>query len=132
MSVDVSGMQDQVREFARERAERAAERFVEVAKSLAPRRTGAGADSIAVESVMESSSGFTARIVVGEVYMAYQNFGTGIYGPKGTRIVAVNGDFLYFDSAIMGLIRKYSVAGTEPTHFWERTVDQWSSILEAT
>lgn len=128
--VDVSGLQDRVRQFARERTERMAKRFVEVAQGYAPRASGTGADSIEVESVDESSFGVTARIVVGEQYMAYQNFGTGVYGPRGVPITPQNGTFLVFPAKIGGgLVFARSVRGTEPTHFWERAVDQWGRIV---
>jgi len=120
-----------VEAHALQRAQDLGDAFVETAQSYAPRRTGAGADSIAVEDVHATSSGVRVVIKVGEEYMAFQNFGTGIYGPRGTPIVPHKaGGVLVFDSLIGGgLVFARSVRGTEPTHFWERTVDAWPQIV---
>jgi hypothetical protein len=108
-----------------------ADEFVNTARGFAPRRTGELADSIEVDSVSRGTGGVTARIVVGAPYATFQNFGTGIYGPSGTLIEPkrANG-VLVFDSLIMGgLVFVRWVRGTEPTHFWERTLDQWGDIV---
>jgi hypothetical protein len=130
MAVDVSGVTRLVREHGRTIAESIGSTFVNKAQGLAPRRTGAGADSIAVEAVDDNGDVYVVRIVVGEVYMKYQNEGTGIYGPEGTPIVPRNARVLVFDSAIMGgLVFAPSVKGTEPTHWWDRTIDAWPEIV---
>lgn len=128
MGVDTSGLQRLLRERGRDIATRLGAEFVNTAQGFAPRRTGAGADSIEVQSVDENGDAFVIRIVVGEVYMRYQNEGTGIYGPEGTPIVPTNGKVLVFDG-IGGTVFTPSVRGTEPTHWWDRTVDAWPSIV---
>jgi hypothetical protein len=128
---DTSGLADRVREFARARAEAIGETFVETARGFAPRRTGAGADSIQVESITEQSNGYTIHVTVAEIYMRYQNDGTGLYGPNGTPITPKNGKFLVFPALIGGgMVFARSVRGTEPTHFWERTVEAWPRIVQ--
>lgn len=129
-TVDVSGLQAGVRSYARDRAAALGERFVEVARGFAPRRTGEGADSIEAGDVSESSSGFSLRITVGAIWMRYQNEGTGIYGPDGAPITPTSGNVLVFDwPAAGGLVFARSVRGTEPTHWWERALEQWPSIV---
>ena len=128
--VDTSRIKRAVQEYALQRAETLADRFVEVARGYAPRRTSRGADSIEVASVAPSSSGVRIQITVGEQYMRFQNEGTGVYGPAGRPITPKNGNVLVFDSLIGGgLVFARSVRGTEPTHFWDRAVDQWPRIV---
>lgn len=129
MAVNTAGLERALRDRGRELAERIGKSFVNTAQGLAPRKTGAGADSIEVVSVDEAATGFTARIEVGEIYMRYQNEGTGIYGPDGTPIVPVSAKVLVFDSPILGLTFAPSVRGTEPTHWWDRTLDAWPRIV---
>ena len=66
-------------------------------------------------------------------YASFQNYGTGIYGPEGTPIVPRRpGGVLVFDwPAAGGIVFARSVRGTEPTHYWERTLDEWPEILKA-
>jgi len=124
-------LEDAIGQYAFDKMAAIADEFVNTARSLAPRRTGELADSIEVDQVNRGSGGVTARIVVGAPYATYQNYGTGIYGPTGTPIRPRKpGGFLVFDSFIMGgIVFVHEVRGTEPTHFWERTLDQWSSIV---
>jgi hypothetical protein len=129
MTVDVGGLPERVRQYALDRALTLGQAFVNAAQNNAPRRTGAGADSIAVDSVEETSAGIAVRVVVGEVYMTYQNEGTGIYGPLGVPIRPVAAKVLVFDSAVLGLVFATSVRGTEPTHWFDRTIDQWPAIV---
>ena len=128
MAVDVSGIERLVRERGRAIAEVIGAEFVNTGQGFAPRRTGAGADSIAVDGIDENGDQFVIRIVVGEVYMRYQNEGTGIYGPEGSPIVPTNGKVLVFDG-IGGTVFTPSVRGTEPTHWWDRTVAEWPRIV---
>lgn len=133
MAVNTDGLRRLVQSRGRDIADAIGASFVAKAQGLAPRRTGAGADSIVVDGVDEYGEGFRIRIVVGEVYMRYQNEGTGIYGPEGTPIVPRSAKVLVFDSPVLGLTFAPSVRGTEPTHWWDRTVDAWPEIVrEAT
>jgi hypothetical protein len=130
MTVDVSALTQSVRDHGRDVAKRLAASFVETAQGFAPRQSGAGADSIEAQEVEEGGSGYTVSVTVGEEYMRYQNEGTGIYGPLGTPIVPTHGRFLRFDSKVGGgIVFARSVRGTEPTHWWERTMMAWPSIV---
>lgn len=130
MTVDVSGLQASVRDYGQARVVELADEFVNAAKSFAPRRTGAGADSIEVTSIDATGDEYVAHVEVGEEYMAFQNTGTGIYGPRGVPITPQNGTFLVFPALIGGgMVFARQVRGTEPTHFWERAIDNWPRIV---
>lgn len=130
MATDTTGLMNGLRDFARQRASDIADEFINQARSFAPRRTGAGADSITVDSIDESGSTFRMHITVGEIYMRYQNDGTGLYGPNHIWIMPYNARALVFEG-IGGLVFATRVRGTEPTHWWERTLDQWPNIVRS-
>lgn len=130
MPTNTAGLERAVRNLGREKAERLGEAFVDKGRTLAPRRTGAGADSIEAGDVQERGDTFVVEVTVGEAYMKYQNEGTGIYGPEGAPIRPTSGKVLVFDSAILGgLVFTPSVRGTEPTHWWDRTLQAWPEIV---
>lgn len=130
-SVDVTRVRQAVQDFAVERATAIGEAFVETVKGYAPRRTGTLADSVEMSDVQVHSAGVRITITVASPYGRFQNDGTGIYGPSGQPITPKRvGGVLVFDSAIGGgIVFARSVRGTEPTHFWERAVDQWPRIV---
>lgn len=109
-----------------------AEEFVDTARGFSSRRTGALADSIEAEDVRRQRDRVTCRVFVGEEYGIYQDQGTGIYGPTGERITAASGGVLVFDwPSAGGTVFARSVAGSEPTRFWTRTVERWDAIVRA-
>jgi hypothetical protein len=131
-TVDIAKMEALVREHAAAKAVEAAEAFVAVVRSLAPRRSGDLAASVEADRIYDTPSGTTAVIVVSSPYARFQNEGTGIYGPEGTPIVPKNGQFLVFPKKIGGgLVFTREVRGTEPTHFWERSIERWPDILRS-
>lgn len=129
-TVNAAALERKVRDYAEAQTVKAAEAFVTLCRSNMPRRTGAMAESVQVDSIYESRSGYTARIVVDSPYARFQNEGTGIYGPDGAPITPKSGNVLVFDG-IGGMVFARSVRGTEPTHFWERTIERWPDILGA-
>lgn len=129
--VDVERIKRLVLDSALRRAEALGEAFVQQARAYAPRRTGAGADSIEVATIDATPNGVRIRIAVGEQYMKWQNEGTGIYGPSGQPITPhKQGGVLVFDG-VGGIVFARQVRGTEPTHFWERTIDAWPQIVSS-
>lgn len=134
MSIDVESLKQQVRDYALARAERLGDAFIEQLRGNMPRRTGDLAESAEVESITPKDDGVTVKIVVRSPYGRFQNDGTGIYGPDGTPITPRRaGGVLVFDwPAAGGVVFARQVRGTEPTHFWERTLDQWPTIIGAT
>jgi len=130
MPTNVAGLLRAVERHAIERFERVGDEFVRTAQDLAPRRTGAGADSIEASEANQSGSSVTIRVTVGEEYMKYQNEGTGVYGPTGTPIRASGGGVLAFDwPAAGGMVFVHYVRGSEATHWWDRTLQAWPQIL---
>lgn len=128
--VNIDGLERAVRDFALRKAEQLGDAFVDLVQSNMPRRTNVLADSVVAESPVESSSGFTVRAYVGADYARYVNDGTGIYGPEGTPIRPVTARVLAFDwPAAGGLVFAHSVRGSEPTHFWERSLDAWPRVV---
>jgi HK97 gp10 family phage protein len=132
--INVEGLKDQVRSYALARAERLGDAFIDQLRSNMPRRTGELAASAEVDDISEQSDGVKVKVVVRSHYAAFQNYGTGIYGPEGTPITPRRaGGVLVFDwPAAGGVVFARSVRGTEPTHFWERTLDQWPTIIRET
>lgn len=129
---DVTGLERAVKEHARLRAVALGEGFVDIARSLAPRRTGELAESIEAGDPVETSTGWSLRVTVAAEYGRFQEEGTGIYGPDGTPIYPTDAKVLVFDwVAAGGIVFAAHVKGTEPTHFWQRTLDRWPDIVAA-
>lgn len=89
------------------------------------RRTGALADSIVVDDWQDQGTRYTTTISAGRglpnpAVAAYQEFGTGEFGPNGTRIYPHKpGGVLVFDwPAAGGVVFARSVAGSPGTHFF--------------
>lgn len=121
-------LEDALRALCLDLGERLGDAFVEKAQGFSPRRTGALADSIVADGASDNGSSVTNHVSVGEEYGIYQEEGTGVYGPRGQRIQG--SPLLAFDwPAAGGVVIVHSVAGTSPTHFWQRTIDQWPSIV---
>lgn len=57
-------------------------------------------------------------------YAKYQEFGTGVYGPKGSPIVPKRAKFLAWQSKGGQWIRARSVAGVKPRHFLQGGLDE--------
>lgn len=131
--VDVSQLEAAVRDYSEEKARQLGEQFVEVLRDHMPRRSGALAASAEVESVEVTARGASARIVVGAEYAVWVNEGTGIYGPDGVPIEPRRpGGVLVFDwPAAGGIVFTRRVSGSEPTHYWERTLEAWPAIVGA-
>ena len=117
---------DAIRDLAAQRVmPTLAEGLADRARGYTSRRTGALHDSITAET-----DGLRARVQVGAEYGRYQNEGTGIYGPNGQRIRPRRARALVFDwPAVGGIVFAASVAGSEPTRFWTKAVEEWPDIV---
>lgn len=112
-------------------AVRCGQQFVRTARGRAPRRTGALADSIRAEPPVVQPTRVSLTVTCDSPYGAYQDQGTGIYGPEGRPITPKRtGGVLVFDwPAAGGVVFARRVSGSEPTRFWERTVKDWPVIV---
>lgn len=89
------------------------------------RRTDALADSIMVDDWQDQGTRYTSTISAGRglpnpAVAEYQEFGTGLFGPNGSRIYPHKpGGVLVFDwPAAGGIVFARSVAGSPGTHFF--------------
>jgi hypothetical protein len=92
------------------------------ARRYAPVDTGRLRASIEVKQVIYR--GQVAVLVGTNVnYAMFQHDGTGIYGPRATPIVPINGQFLRFrPKGSSGYVFARSVRGTPPTFFLRRAL----------
>jgi hypothetical protein len=129
VSVNFESVRQLITEHCIERGTALGEAFKERAQSNASRRTGEMAESVESDPVIVTATSVQGHIECGAEYGIYQDEGTGIYGPRGERIVPVNAQALRFDSPVLGIVFAKSVRGSEPTRWWTRTVMEWPSIV---
>jgi len=137
-SVTADSLFDAVERHAVEKLRRCAELLVEQVEIHAPKRTRELVDSIEVSepTVYPDRVVMTVKITAtsddGAPYPTFQNEGTGIFGPEGRPITPKTpGGVLVFDwPAAGGIVFARSVRGTEPTRFWDKSIEQWPLIVE--
>lgn len=131
MPVDRASLERVIGAFAQDRADALGVAFVERARGYCSRRTGALAESITAEPARVEGGSASVHVYVGAEYGAYQDRGTGIYGPTGQRITPTNPDgVLAFDwPAAGGLVFFKSVAGSPGTAFFTRTVEEFDAVV---
>lgn len=138
MSVDLTQIEAAIREFALGKSLSIRDRFVETLRQHMPRRTGGLAESVEAGEPEERGGGWSTRVDVTAEYARYVNDGTGRYGPQGHDLEAdeltapmKNGQhrFVFDWPAAGGIVFAKTVKGTEPTHFWERTIERWDEIV---
>lgn len=130
MGADASAVERLLRQRARDWTDRLADGVVRGAQQRTSRRTGALHDSIAATPAADSGDTFVAHVRVGADYGKFQDEGTGVYAPGGTRIQG--NPLLAFDwPAAGGLVIVHSVAGSPGTHFWSETMGDWPNIVRA-
>lgn len=130
MTTSIDGLLQQVRVYAEAKARELADAFVEQARVFAPYRTGDLSKSIEAGEPIPTGNGWQVVITVGEEHGRYQEEGTGIYGPQGVPITPRPGGVLVFDwPAAGGMVFARSVRGTEPTHWWTRSLQAWPQVV---
>jgi hypothetical protein len=130
--VDVSRAEEGVNEAALLAFGRVRQAWVDRLQSRCSRRTGAlsaECDTGTTDPVQAGTGvEFTSSIDLG--YARYQDEGTGVFGPEGTRITPVSSSVLVFDwPAAGGVVFARSVAGAPGTHFWTLAVGEWPDIV---
>lgn len=114
-------------------AQRAADQTVIATQAAASRRTGALAAGISHDQPVYAEPRVLVTITSAAPYSQYQDEGTGIYGPAGTRIFPRTAKVLRFDwAAAGGIVFARSVAGAPGTHFWSEPMPaRWADSVLA-
>lgn len=135
-TVTADGLLDVLERYAVAKLERCGDLFAEEVERNAPKRTRTLVDSIEKSTVtvypteVRMTVKVTATSDEGAPYPAFQNEGTGIFGPDGVPIRPVRARVLRFDwPAAGGIVFAKSVRGTEPTRFWDKAVNAWPDIV---
>lgn len=136
-TINADGLLRELERYAVRKLERCGELFVEQVEIHAPKRTRALVESIESSQVTVYTDrvAMTVRVTAtsdeGAPYPTFQNEGTGIFGPDGVPIRPKrDGGVLVFDwPAAGGIVFARSVRGTEPTRFWDKSIDKWPDIL---
>jgi hypothetical protein len=135
-TINADGLLRLVEEHAVKQLQRCADLFVDEVETNAPKRTRKLVESIeqSQPTVFADEVRMTVRVTAtsddGAPYPAFQNEGTGIFGPDGVPIRPTRGNVLVFDwPAAGGIVFARSVRGTEPTRFWDKAVDKWPDIV---
>ena len=107
------------------------EEFVDTAKGHASRRSGALAEGVQKDPVDIINNEMVVTVHSYAKHSSWQNEGTGIYGPMGTRIFPTRAKALRFDwPAAGGVVFFQSVAGQEGNRWWDRTIEEFDEIIE--
>jgi len=94
-------------------------RMVDDTRQACPRQTGQLADSIGADPWQAQGDRYTSMIRATAPYAAFQEFGTGVFGPTGQRIVPLTAKALVFEwPKAGGLVAFRSVAGSPATRFF--------------
>lgn len=128
---DLSALRDRIRERGLLAAGLAGLLFVERLQAAAPVDTGELRDSITLRAEPSYTGDVaTVDVDVGAPHGRYQNDGTGIYGPKGSRIEG--NPLLAFEWKGVKVI-VHSVAGSPATHWWDNTAtaETWRECVAA-
>lgn len=135
--VRADGLLRGLEQYAARKLERCGDLFADEVEIHAPKRTRQLVESIEKSQVtvypdrVTMTVRVTAKSDEGAPYPTFQNEGTGIFGPDGVPIrPRRQGGVLVFDwPAAGGVVFARSVRGTEPTRFWDKSIDKWPDIL---
>ena len=127
ISVDTSKVHmDKMPQFKEELLEQTSQKGKQILQNKTPRDTGAAASSY---RVVKSKNQHTIKN--DKKYLGWVNDGTGVYGPRHTRITPVNSRFLHFTWKGREWFLK-SVRGQKGQRFVERSMPEIvESIPEA-
>lgn len=127
---DLSSLRARFIERAEAIHREAVETILSATREAAPSKDGTLRASIVERSHTVEASRVASVIGTDIPYAVYQDTGTGIYGPRGSRIYPVNARALRFE--IDGVvIFAASVAGAPRTGFWSDNVTQqgWTDAV---
>lgn len=118
-------MEAQLRQQCRDGLPLITQSMVDSTRAACSRRTGALAESVQADDWIDEGDRFTTTISAGRGLenpdvARFQDEGTGLFGPEGTRILPTTAKVLMFDwPAAGGVVFAKSVAGSPGTHFFE-------------
>lgn len=129
VTVDASGLEEKVRGFYGDIADRAVDDMFAEMRAEAPRDTGQMTENL--ESVPDDDGDqIVRRLHAPEQYSSFQEEGTGVYGPEGTPIVPTTAKVLVFFWKKTGKVEfRTSVLGSPATHWWSKVIDRWAEFL---
>jgi len=119
--VDMTQVEEAIREKAREWTKAAGDEFVTLAKDRAPRKTGDLIESIEAGDVEESGDSYSVTVECGAEYGLFQDEGTG--GSEGNPLL------VWEDGGELIFARRTS--GVPATRFWSDTVEQGPDIWQS-
>jgi hypothetical protein len=127
----IDQLRDRVAERALDIVERAADLAVAETQDAASRRTGELADGISHTPPVLVGALVMCEIRSAVSYSRAQDEGTGIYGPRATRIFPTTAKALRFDwPAAGGVVFAKSVAGAPGRHFFHEPMPaRWRGAL---
>ncbi len=140
------GLRRAVRARAEQRFTSAVAAMVEAVRADAPRDSGTLESSIGEAGRSAAGARLSTLLVAPVEYASWQDEGTGIYGPKGTPIVAKGGGVLAWEGTgrartgrraagaaqtASGMVFARSVRGSPATKFWSSNVtpEGWREAL---
>lgn len=122
-----------LREQARQRGARAAERVSIDQRVAAPKMTGNMAATTTVAREGGVSSVLAWRLISRTPYAQFQDQGTGVHGPFRRRIVAAevgNRKRAFRMPLASGVVFRASHEGTPATRFFSGPLDRWPRYLQ--
>jgi hypothetical protein len=120
VSVDVGGLENLIRDYAREKAECLGEGFVSQAMAEAPSRTGELIASISHDGAVDTGSSFTVYAHCDSDHARYVEYGRGPVHAENAKALA-----LY--NAATGFVERVGPQAANP--FWRRTHEAWEAIV---
>lgn len=133
LTVEVSGLKELIRDAEKSGADssklvkaaivNSVNRIQSEARRLAPHRTGTLQRSIMVDVNYPEG-----KVEVNEKYGAYLEEGTGVYGPKGSRIVPVTAKVLAWKGAA-GMVFAKSTKGMKARPFFKPGIENAAGYI---
>jgi hypothetical protein len=119
VSVDVTSLENLIRDYAREKAECLGEGFVSQAMAEAPERTGELIASISHDGAVDTGSSFTVHAHCDSDHARYVEFGRGPVHAKTAQAL--------YNEATGFVVESVGPQAANP--FWRRTHEAWEAIV---
>jgi hypothetical protein len=131
MSTAVDQLRDHVQQHALNLVDRALDVTVADTQAHASRRSGDLAAGVSATGPVLNDTQVQAQIISAADYSKFQDEGTGVFGPTGSRIFPKTAKALRFDwPAAGGIVFAKSVAGSPGTHFFHEPMpERWHNAI---